>query len=70
VASAHVPATLSDALEALERDEEIVEALGPRLVTAFTMLKRAEWDRYVAAVEDTSTTEITPWELEYYTPFF
>jgi hypothetical protein len=34
------------------------------------MLKRAEWDRYVAAVEDPTTSDPTPWELEYYTPFF
>jgi glutamine synthetase len=70
VASVHVPASLSDALDALEGDEAIVDALGAELVTAFTMLKRAEWDRYVAAVEDPTTSDPTPWELEYYTPFF
>jgi glutamine synthetase len=33
-------------------------------------LKRAEWERYSKAVEDPSTTEVTPWETEYYLPFF
>lgn len=65
----HVPASLSDALEALARDGRLCEALGPELVTAFTMLKRAEWDRYVRAVADPSATEVTDWELAYYTPF-
>ena len=69
-AATHIPANLAEALDALERDEEICGALGPELVTAFTMLKRAEWDRYVKAVEDPSTTEPTDWELAYYTPFF
>ena len=32
--------------------------------------KRAEWERYQKAVEDTGTTDVTPWEIEYYLPFF
>ncbi len=66
----HVPANLPDALDALERDEAVCAALGPELVTAFTMLKRAEWDRYVKAESDPTVTEPTAWELGYYTPFF
>ncbi|GIV01166.1 MAG: glutamine synthetase [Actinomycetota bacterium] len=69
-APSHVPANLSEALDALERDEEICAALGSELVTAFVMLKRAEWERYVKAVEDPATPEPTDWELAYYTPFF
>jgi glutamine synthetase len=65
-----IPATLETALEALAADTFLCEALGSELVTAFTMLKRAEWERYVAAVEDPSTTDVTDWELEYYLPFF
>ena len=33
------------------------------------MLKQAEWDRYVRAVDDPTTTETTLWELQYYQPF-
>jgi len=66
----HVPATLAEAVDAFEADSRLVEALGAPLVDAFAALKRAEWDRYVAAVDDPATTELTTWELDYYTPFF
>jgi glutamine synthetase len=69
-ADVHVPATLSEAITALEMDTRLCEALGAPLVEAFVMLKRAEWERYVAAVEDPATTDLTPWELDYYQPFF
>ena len=65
-----VPPTLEAALEALEADRELVEALGAPLVEAFTMIKRAEWKKYAEAVGDPSTTEVTDWELAYYLPFF
>jgi glutamine synthetase len=70
VADRHVPATLVDALEALEADKEIVTAMGEDFVQAFVALKRAEWDRYVANVPDPSVTQTTDWELGYYMPFF
>lgn len=66
----HVPATLAEALEALEADKELCAALGDMLVRSFVALKRAEWERYVAAAEDPATTEVTPWEVDYYLPFF
>ena len=69
-ADVHIPDNLVDALEAFKADEKLCEALGPQLVTAFTMLKRAEWDRYLAVVDDPLTTDATGWELRYYTPFF
>jgi glutamine synthetase len=64
-----VPNTLEEALDELQKDTKLVGALGEWLVESFVMLKRAEWDRYVAA-GTTSDTEVTPWELEYYLPFF
>jgi glutamine synthetase len=64
-----VPDTLEDALEALQADAKIVGELGEWVVESFVTLKRAEWDRYVAAGE-TSDTDVTPWELAYYLPFF
>ena len=69
-ADAHVPDTLADALHAFAADVRLREALGEPLVNAFTILKRAEWDRYVAVVEDPTTTDATHWELRYYAPFF
>jgi glutamine synthetase len=66
----HTPPTLEAALQAFESDTELCEALGPDIVTAFTMLKQAEWKRYVEAVEDPATAEVTDWELDYYLPFY
>jgi glutamine synthetase len=65
----HAPTTLPEALEAMAADTAMSLALGHELVEAFTILKQAEWDRYVKAVEDPATTEPTPWEIEYYQPF-
>jgi glutamine synthetase len=65
-----VPSTLETALAALETDEQLCAALGPWLVETYTKLKRAEWERYVKAVDDPATADVTPWELEYYLPFF
>jgi len=54
----------------MNADARLVEALGPELVEAFTILKRGEWERYASAVEDTSTTEVSDWELRYYLPYY
>jgi glutamine synthetase len=64
-----IPATLESALAALNADMELVDAIGPELVEAFTILKRAEWDRYRSAVEDPATLDVTDWELRYYLPY-
>jgi glutamine synthetase len=61
--------TLAEALDDLQSDSKLVGALGEWLVESFVALKRAEWDRYVAAGE-TSDTEVTPWEIDYYLPYF
>ena len=65
----HVPANMADALDALNADERLVRALGPEIVEAFTILKRGEWERYVGAVEDPTTTDVSDWELRYYMPY-
>jgi glutamine synthetase len=65
-----VPPTLEKALELFQADKELCEALGSELVTAFTMLKQAEWERYVKATPNPETTEPVEWELQYYLPFF
>jgi glutamine synthetase len=65
-----VPPTLEAALAAFEADDELCAALGPWLVETFTKLKRAEWERYAKTVGDATTTEVTPWELDYYLPFY
>jgi len=64
-----VPTNLSEALDVLNADERLAQAMGPELVEAFTILKRGEWERYMGASNDTDTTEVTDWELRYYLPF-
>ncbi|MFP4346343.1 MAG: type I glutamate--ammonia ligase [Anaerolineales bacterium] len=53
-----LPGTLGEALEALERDEVLLEALGAPIVEAFMRARRAEWEEY--------RIQVTPWELERY----
>ena len=60
-ATVGVPASLNEALDALELDHDLVEAVGSDLVAQHVAVKRTEWDRYCAATTD--------WELREYLPF-
>ncbi|GGB30992.1 type I glutamate--ammonia ligase [Virgibacillus dakarensis] len=53
-----LPATLMDALEELQKDEVIVEALGEHLYEHFIEAKEIEWDMF--------RTTVHPWEREQY----
>jgi len=53
-----LPGTLAEALDELEQDGVIQEALGPAITDAFLRAKRAEWDEY--------RIQVTNWELERY----
>ena len=55
------PENLSLALDALEADEALYEAVGREIVDHFVVMKRAEWARYARAVTD--------WELREYLAF-
>lgn len=55
------PASLKDALDALEADGDLVEAFGPAYVDGFITVKRAEWGRYEKWTTD--------WEMSEYLPF-
>ncbi|MFP4634302.1 MAG: glutamine synthetase family protein [Nitriliruptoraceae bacterium] len=55
------PPSLRLALDALEADEELVDAVGRDLVEHFVVIKRAEWERFAKHVTD--------WELNEYLPF-
>jgi glutamine synthetase len=55
------PPSLKDALDALEEDKDLVEAVSPAFVEGFVTVKRAEWRRY-----ETWTTD---WEFDEYFPF-
>jgi glutamine synthetase len=57
-----LPGTLGEAIEELERDEVIREALGEHVFSHFVEAKRAEWDDY--------RTQVTQWELDRYLESF
>jgi len=56
-----VPPSLSAALDALEADDELVNAVGANIVAQHVAIKRAEWERYTSATTD--------WEMREYLPF-
>jgi glutamine synthetase len=41
-----LPATQAEALDALERDEVLMDALGPRLAESYLAVRRSEWTAY------------------------
>ena len=47
-----MPESLGAALNALEADEVVREAMPGRLWKVFNWYKRDEWERYLAAVTD------------------
>ena len=57
-----LPGTLGEAIDELERDEVICEALGDHVLSRFVEAKRREWDEY--------RTQVTPWEVERYLEAF
>jgi glutamine synthetase len=57
-----LPGTLAEALDELEADPVIREALGEHIYTRFVEAKRQEWEEYRA--------QVTPWELDRYLEAF
>src|SRR5215208_3607763 len=57
-----LPGTLSEALDELERDEVIREALGEHIFGRFLAAKREEWDEY--------RTQVSDWEVDRYLEMF
>jgi glutamine synthetase len=53
-----LPGTLGAALDELERDEVIRDALGEHIFNHYVDAKRAEWDEY--------RTQVSDWEVERY----
>jgi glutamine synthetase len=60
-ATVGVPHSLAEALDVLEADQELVDAVGSDLVAQHLAVKRAEWERFLGATTD--------WELREYLPF-
>ncbi len=57
-----LPASLDEALEELEKDDVIREALGAHTYERFVSAKKLEWDDY--------RLEVTSWELDKYLPIY
>jgi glutamine synthetase len=57
-----LPGTLSEALDELEADEVIREALGEHIFAHFVEAKRQEWEEY--------RSQVTAWEVERYLEAF
>jgi len=53
-----LPGTLGEALDELERDEVIRDALGDHIFDHYVDAKRSEWDEY--------RTQVSDWEVERY----
>ncbi len=66
----HTPHTLSEALDALEADAVLTEAMGPELTSTYLALRRHDLSRWEALEEKWNPEEITRWELETYLPFY
>jgi glutamine synthetase len=57
-----LPQNLSEALDALEEDKVLTQAMGNELAQEFLRLKRMEWVEYQRHVSE--------WEVERYLEFF
>jgi glutamine synthetase len=57
-----LPATLGEALTALQQDEVVSDALGQQIAAWFIEAKTQEWAEY--------RRQVHPWELERYLPLF
>jgi glutamine synthetase len=53
-----LPGTLAEAIDELEKDPVICEALGDHVLSHFVEAKRAEWEEY--------RTQVTQWEIDRY----
>jgi glutamine synthetase len=57
-----LPGTLNEAIDELEADPVIGEALGDHVLRHFVEAKREEWDEY--------RTQVTAWEVDRYLDAF
>ncbi len=65
-AGSKLPSDLGSALDALEADTRLVDALGGELVATFVAMKRFEVERFTEAVGKLDVDLVTEWELEEY----
>ncbi|MDY6817123.1 MAG: glutamine synthetase family protein [Halobacteriales archaeon] len=56
------PETLAEAVDALEADAVLAEAMGETLHETYVSLKRSQWDAYQAQVDSWEAGSVTEWE--------
>jgi glutamine synthetase len=66
----HTPHTLAEALDAVEVDKVMTEAMGPELVRTYLALRRHEVARWEAAGEPWDPESVSAWELDSYLPYY
>ncbi len=64
------PHTLPEALDALEADAVLTEAMGHELTSTYLSLRRHDLARWEDQKQEWNPEEITRWELETYLPFY
>ncbi|HEY6538077.1 MAG TPA: glutamine synthetase family protein [Candidatus Dormibacteraeota bacterium] len=66
-----LPASLGEAVEALDQDQFFRQALGREIIDYLVMLKRFEYNRYLEEAGDAADpVEVTEWEQKEYFEFF
>ena len=65
-----LPLNFTEALDALEANDNLKKYMSPLLIEAFVVLKRDEIDRYNQAVKDPSNEVVTEWEQKEYLAHF
>jgi glutamine synthetase len=65
-AAPELPATFTEALDALEANANLHEQMSKELVEVFLVMKRDEIRRYNESVPDPSTRDVTQWEIDEY----
>jgi len=66
----HTPHTLAEALDAVEADTVLTDAIGPDVIAAYLALRRHEVARWEAAGENWDPEKVTAWELDSYLKFY
>jgi glutamine synthetase len=66
----HSPHSLAEALDAVELDKVMTEAMGPELVRTYLALRRHDVAQWEAAGEPWDPEVVTAWELDTYLPFY
>lgn len=65
-AGSRLPSDLTAALDALEADAELVDRVGPALVSTFAAMKRREAERFAEQVGELDRDVVTAWEVREY----